>query len=374
MNKFLLTFVSLMALSLYSFNSHSSSSLANSSLEGAPVAGQWIEGQIEHVGMELDYGLGRYYLYVPKSFESKKNRSLVVMLHGCMQKPEDFARGSRMFEQSEQHGFPILFPIQSKTANEYKCWNWFIPINQVRAFPYLSDFVDFWDISPRVVFKNEMDIVVKMISRITREYDLERDSAFLMGMSAGGSMASNLANCYPRTFKAVGIHHGVMYIAAALSWFDMDELTRITKEGSNVDPAVSGRSGFMCSSGIPTYGKKVMPTIIFQGTNGQMDIKHSEQIARQFSIFNDFLDDGLYNLSMNYSISKELVKSTGDKYSYTTYTWMSGDKPLTVRYSVDQMGHAWSGGDGDYKFNDEKGPDATKIMLKYFNKYGLELK
>ena len=48
-------------------------------------------------------GARRYRLFVPASYDGSEAAPLLVMLHGCTQDPDDFARGTRMNRVAEEH-------------------------------------------------------------------------------------------------------------------------------------------------------------------------------------------------------------------------------------------------------------------------------
>jgi len=45
------------------------------------------------------------------------DETLLVMLHGCTQHPDDFAAGTGMNVLAEEHGFFVLYPAQAQKAN-----------------------------------------------------------------------------------------------------------------------------------------------------------------------------------------------------------------------------------------------------------------
>jgi poly(3-hydroxybutyrate) depolymerase len=48
-----------------------------------------------------------------------------VLCHGCKQTPEEIAQGTRITELADRLGFVVLLPRQKKSANPWRCWNWF---------------------------------------------------------------------------------------------------------------------------------------------------------------------------------------------------------------------------------------------------------
>ncbi|MDB5989915.1 MAG: esterase, depolymerase family protein [Herbaspirillum sp.] len=58
---------------------------------------------------------------------------LMVMLHGCMQNPDDFSAGTQMNTVAEEKQCFVVYPAQEQSANASKCWNWFKALDQQRG-------------------------------------------------------------------------------------------------------------------------------------------------------------------------------------------------------------------------------------------------
>src|SRR4030095_9328308 len=90
-------------------------------------AGEFIAGSYKH-----QQGTRPYKLYLPTGYEAGKALPLVVMLHGCTQNPDDFAAGTQMNTIAEERQCLVLYPAQTRAANQSQCWNWFKRAHQRR--------------------------------------------------------------------------------------------------------------------------------------------------------------------------------------------------------------------------------------------------
>ncbi|HET6802878.1 MAG TPA: PHB depolymerase family esterase, partial [Casimicrobiaceae bacterium] len=100
-------------------------------LFGRPLApGRWLEGHAFSWHGILGYRpwvfpRRHFRLYVPRGWSRAKRTPLVVLIHGCKQSPDEFARGTRIAAAADRAGFLVLMPDQKDSANSYRCWNWF---------------------------------------------------------------------------------------------------------------------------------------------------------------------------------------------------------------------------------------------------------
>ena len=130
-----------------------------------------------------------YLLYRP-SAKHGPVRGVILMLHGCTQTPEDFAAGTRMHLQAEEHGLLVAYPEQTRAGNAQLCWNWFRPGDQGRM-------------------RGEAAQLAALASSLAGEHGVPPDRVFVAGLSAGGAMAAILANTHPEVIAAVGVHSGL---------------------------------------------------------------------------------------------------------------------------------------------------------------------
>ena len=263
-----------------------------------------------------------YKLYVPARVRSRR-RSLLVMLHGCGQNPEDFATGTRMNAQADEHGFLVAYPAQSAAANAFTCWNWFRGKDQARE-------------------TGEPALIAGITRAVALEHAVDAAHTYIAGLSAGGAMAVVLGATYPDLFSAVGVHSGLPY--------------RSAHDATSAMSAMRGRKSRLDSTGVT----HAIPVIVFHGDRDTtVDVQNGSAIVDQ-AVSNAERDLG--------PLRKVVLKGTsGDGRAYTETMYRASQTASFIEYWVlHGAGHAWSGGFSKGSFTDESGPDASAEMVRFF--------
>src|SRR5260221_9677643 len=152
-----------------------------------------IRGQFRDRSYSNGAGNLRYKLYIPARFRRGRS-SLLVMLHGCRQTPQDFATGTRMNDLADEHGFLVVYPAQSAAANAFTCWNWFRGKDQARE-------------------AGEPALIAGITREVASEHAVDAARTFIAGLSAGGAMAVVLGATYPDFFSPGGGASGPPHLA-----------------------------------------------------------------------------------------------------------------------------------------------------------------
>ncbi|SPJ26067.1 extracellular catalytic domain type 1 short-chain-length polyhydroxyalkanoate depolymerase [Palleronia abyssalis] len=261
-------------------------------------------------------GTRRYRTYVPASGQTGVT-GLVVMLHGCTQTPEDFAAGTGMNALAEQHRFIVVYPQQSRGDNAQSCWNWFSRGDQKRD-------------------RGEPAILAGLTRDVIARHDVPEDKVFVAGLSAGAAMAVILGGVYPDLFKAVGAHSGLPAGAA------------------NDIPSAFGAMAGRAAEGAPR--STITRTIVFHGTGDTtVHPSNGERIARQA------LEGG-----PRQSIQDEGTGTIDGRSYHRSSTYRSDGVEAVVHWTVEGLGHAWSGGQSAGSYTDPRGPDASAEMVRFF--------
>ncbi|WP_276612529.1 alpha/beta hydrolase family esterase [Pseudorhodobacter turbinis] len=263
------------------------------------------------------HGYLQYKLYVPSVAQRDViELPLVVMLHGCGQTADDFARGTGMNALAEQLGFLVLYPDQSRRANIGGCWNWFKPEHQCRD-------------------TGEPALIASLTLQIVAEQNADEAKVYVAGLSAGASMALILGTAYPDVFAAVGVHSGLAVGAA--------------HDAVSVMAAMQAGNPGQCHH-------DQLPTIIFHGAADKVvNARNGRFVAmRALEPYDNLVK----------SETKGRVRA-GQDYTRTRHRVGEG-RPYIEHWLVHDAGHAWSGGNPTGTYTDQTGPNASQEMIRFF--------
>jgi poly(hydroxyalkanoate) depolymerase family esterase len=294
---------------------------------------QWLDSRFEHQGLNYNFKI-----YVPSIYAGEP-RPMIVMLHGAQQDPEDFAIGTGMNAAGEAHGYIVVYPEQSESANPLRCWNWF------RA-------------ADRMLESGETAMVAALTREVMARYNIDTTRVYVAGMSAGGAMAVNLVVRHPDLFAAAAIHSGVAFGVA-------DELLS----------ALCAMNDGMGQVRLPrtlTKGDverpRVVPLIVFHGdADDVVHPRNCDQISAMSRLLSGTQGDALPPDPLRLE-----NEENGRNYTRQVFRDQKG-LPIGEQWLVRGLGHAWSGGDGRGTHTDALGPHATREIVRFFRQFSLDL-
>ena len=266
-----------------------------------------------------------YLVYVPRAYGGWKRRPLLVLLHGCKQTPEDFAAATRIAALADGNGWLVLLPRQTDKANAWSCWNWFDKATSGG--------------------RGEAAIVATQVQAVRRAYRVHPRRIFAAGMSAGGCLAAVLGLRYPELFAGVAVQSAVAAGAAS------GPLAALQVLAHGADTAFE-QIAAAARSAAPRRALPVRLLVIHGSEDRIVAERNARQLVRQYLVFNGLLDAQTLPSDELPPPDRLTRQDVAPGRTVTTSEYRAGSRTLVRMVYVDRLGHAWSGGDAAFPYND----------------------
>lgn len=312
---------------------------------GTALPGKWLAAC--YLPLELGVA-GRsmhYWLYLPDRAPlltaQAQGWPLVVMLHGCEQTATQFAQGTRMNRLAERQGYAVLYPQQSLSGHAHRCWKWYDKATQEGG--------------------GDVRLIVGIIEQVMARYPIDRSRVYIGGISAGAGMANIVALNHPELIAAVGLHSGPVFGAGHNAIGALGVMQHGALKG--VDAAITD-----LLAGAPGFPS--MPTILIQG-QGDKVVRpiNQAQLVRQGLLLNRLPADSAVSVVLT-PAGRPGGRNPANAHEVRDF--QVGKKVLLRVARIDNLEHAWSGGDAALAFNARPGPSASKMMLDFFARHQRE--
>ncbi|RJL06614.1 esterase [Paracoccus aestuarii] len=273
-----------------------------------PEGARWTMGQHAAAGQAR-----QYRLYVPAS-AADGAEGLLLLLHGCTQDPDDFARGTAILAAAEARRMIVVLPAQTAQSNMNKCWNWFEPRHAATD-------------------GGEAAFLTDLTRTLAHDHAIAPDRRFAAGLSAGGAMAVILGAVFADDFGAVACHSGLPNGAAS----DMGSAFAAMSQG--------GRDG---GAGV---GCRLL--ILHGSADGTVSPRNADAVLSQALR----RQPGLTRRAADARLAGHEVRI--GRHRDATGTLRIED------WRIAGLGHAWSGGAPEGSHT-APGPSATDAMMRFF--------
>ena len=312
---------------------------------------RWLEGTASSPQGRIPWVLTpperNYRLYIPANDETADQRPLLVMVHGCRQDAETFAAATRMNALADKHGFAVLYPDQSDTANLHRCWNWFE--------------------TETLAKRGEVAILLAMIDRAVKRSAADPENVAIAGLSSGGALAALLAYSHPDRFSSVAVHSGLAPHAA-------DTVTRalaVMRDGADMSIAALTQR-YWRNHQLPPP-----PLLVIHGdADDHVHPKNADQLFELWASLNQAeTNDPLPRRRQDVDAD---VNVTANQRAYRVESIIAPESApdrhdaqntqgfkLVESVRVRGLKHAWSGGNEALPFNDSLGPDASALIVAF---------
>lgn len=324
-----------------------------------------------------------YFVYTPTRYQTGTRVPLVVMLHGCSQTPRGVAVATQWNDLAEEHNFIIVYPGQTlavapdaitgsngasadqpadhsagassgnqpdpcwQDGNADNCWNWFLPGHQSRGTG-----------EPAIIAG-----ITRAVMADTTQWTIDPARVYVAGMSAGGAMAVILGATYPDLYSAVAAHSALEYKAAT----DIPSAFAALAQGGP-NPVGQGQQAFAAMGG----HARLIPVLVVQGTNDlRVNPVNGDQVIQQWLETNRLATGGTFTGHFGTpTTDTRFNEATPGGHPYRVRTWKDNHgKTVHEYWTIDGMGHAWSGGYWLGSFADPRGPNVTRDMYSFFRQH-----
>lgn len=284
----------------------------------APESASREPGRFTSVSFQYAGAERPFQLYVPASAPPPEGRPLILMLHGCTQDAQDFARGTGMNHAAEAAGALVLYPTQLRAANQNGCWNWFRPEDQHAE-------------------AGEPALLLAMVRQVMATQGVDPRRVYVAGLSAGGAMAALLVREYAQVFAAAGVHSG---LAAGAAQNMMGALSAMKSGAKGFAPVANPAAS--------------VPLIVFHGDRDTtVHPRNGEQLLQAAA-------PGLR------AETQSGQSADGRRYTRTALRAPGALAVQAEHWLLHGAGHAWSGGDARGSHTSAAGVNASQEMLRFF--------
>ena len=272
----------------------------------------------EHNTIEVNRLTRDYYIYTPDTINI--NTALILILHGYSGSALGIMNYSGFNKLVNDHNFIACYPQGTKDDKGYAFWN-------VGYAFHPGQTVD------------DVQFIVKLVSRLKNNYNISERNIFVTGMSNGGEM-SYMLGCHTKgVFKAIASITGVMFNSFLnncnpnpINVFEVHG----TKDKTNWWQGDADNKG-----GWGTY------IGVEEGINYWVDVNNCQSFSSD-TLFDSDESDGSYIIS---DLHTNGINST-----------------QVLLYKVINGGHDWPGSSGNMDIN------ASEEVLKFFHQFRLNIK
>lgn len=130
------------------------------------------------------------YIHAPPA--GARGLPVVVALHGCGQTASAMGEETGLLAAAERAPFVLVLPQQRPANNEKRCFNWFRPDDNRAG-------------------GGEVASIAQMVDSVLTRRGADYDRVYVLGFSAGGSMAVTMLANHPQRFAAGAVIAGTPY-------------------------------------------------------------------------------------------------------------------------------------------------------------------
>ncbi len=266
-------------------------------------------------------------VHVPPGLTGKV--PLVVLVHGCGRTPAEQQVASRYDPVADREGFVVLYPDNDHPGG---CWAWYDPGSWRRG-------------------GRDVEMIVRQTRDVMAAHPIDPERVYVVGMSSGALMTSDLAATYPDLFAAFGLMAGGPFEGVACL-------------GASVGnhPPTLAQSAFAAEGA----HARMLPFIVLHGDADRTISPECGRIAvEQWLRTDNLVLSGGQEAPLPLAPARTEAKAGGLPYEIAHFDDPRGCE-VAQRWTIHGMDHAWSGGP-----DDPRGPDAAEATWSFLSRHRL---
>lgn len=315
------------------------SSGATSAIEDQAAAGVSSEVRYSNAA-----GAYRAVVYTPASYNPQVPMPVVLMVHGCNTTAEQQQAANRFDALAEREHFIVVYPDLVAATHPLQCWRFYDPAEFQRGV-------------------GDADGIAGLTRAVLEQWAVDAERVYVVGMSAGGYMASILGAAYPDLYAAIGIAeaggYGVGFAGVAQS------------AGTTVlRPELFAQLAYQQMGN----RARVVPALNFQGSEDTTATPAvGAHAVQQWLMTNNLVLSGVTTapLPLMPSTTQDGQVPGGHGYAIDDYLDAHGC-PLVRQVRIDGMRHFWPGGSAApevAEFTDPLAPSGAELSWEFFRQY-----
>lgn len=324
-----------------------------SSLLAGCSSGRSDDSSLQDTTTEIHYSnaFGQYrgLLHVPASVGKDRPTPLVVVVHGANTTAETMREITRFDSVAKREGFMVLFPDHETDSafglHPLQSWRFYNPAEMQRGI-------------------GDADAIATLTQNVMDDWNVDPERVYIVGLSAGGFMASIMGATYPDLYAAVGLVEaggygiGLLGIAQPIGPLLLQ-------------PEISALSAFQAMG----PRARVVPVINFQGDQDlAVRPQTGAHAVQQWLMTNNLVASGALRSPFPLTPSETLDVNPATGYSYQVDIYRDGEGCRVVeQVRIEGMGHYWPGEAGDPGLagvNDPE-PDGAELTWAFFKRFRL---
>lgn len=292
--------------------------------------GLWRRGRVTVYGASLHLGpfavhTWRYGLYAPPGLRDAEPAPLLIVLHGCRQRPLGFAFAAGLTQLADRWQVRLLCPQQRRLANVFGCWNWFLPAAQ-RG-------------------EGELRVIRAMLDDVQGRVRIDAGTVAAIGISAGGGLAALLAFHLADRIRAVAVVAAPPLLGAQ----NLQDPRDVMRRGLLLPPPTA----------LGVRQRACAPMAIIHGIDDAIvHPKCAEQLQAQAMA--SLHRDGI-------NVERSDVRAQ----AFRAIDFRSGAALRIRRIEVQGLGHAWSGGPGGHPYCRRGGASLAELCAQFLRETGV---